>query len=221
MPTRVLVADDSFLIREGIRQLLSLSDRVELVGACADEAETLAAVAADPPDVVLSDVRMPPTCTDEGVRIARRLRHTHPQVGVVLLSQVGSPGLAAELLRDGAEGRGFLVKDRVHDLDQLVDTLVGVAAGECRIDPVLVAALVQPGPVANAELHRLTPRQRELLGDIAEGKSNSAIAQDRFLSQRAVEKHVSEIFSRLGIGSDAEVNRRVRATLLFLDATRR
>jgi DNA-binding NarL/FixJ family response regulator len=221
MPTRVLVADDSFLIREGLCQMLGLTDRVVVVGSCADEAETLAAVDAEPPDVVLSDVRMPPTGTDEGVRIARRLRVTHPRVGVVLLSQVASPALAAELVRHGAERRGFLVKDRVHDLDQLVDTLVAVAAGECRIDPLLISGLVQPGPNADAELDRLTPRQRELLGDIAEGKSNGAIAQDRYLSQRAVEKHVSEIFSRLGIASDAEINRRVRATLLYLDATRR
>ena len=215
---RVLVADDSYLIREGLRQLLALSPDVVLVGACADEGETLRAVADDPPDVLLTDVRMPPSMTDEGLRIADSLRSTHPAVGVVLLSQHTSPELAAELVRGGAEGRGYLLKDRVHDLDQLVEAITAVARGECRIDPVLVAGLVRAPASRLRALDVLTPRQRELLGDIAEGKSNQAIARDRFLSQRAVEKHVSEIFARLGIGGDADVSRRVRATLLYLDS---
>ena len=213
---RVLVADDSYLIREGLGQLLALSAEVVVVGACADEPQTLEAVARNPPDVLVTDVRMPPTKTDEGLRIAQALRSSHPLVGVVLLSQDGQPDLAAELVKDGAEGRGYLLKDRVHDLDYLVEAITAVAGGECRIDPMLVSGLVRTSGPSRPQLDVLTPRQRELLADVAQGKSNQAIARDRYLTQRAVEKHVSEIFSRLGISGDADVSRRVRATLVYL-----
>jgi DNA-binding NarL/FixJ family response regulator len=145
------------------------------------------------------------------------LRATHPEVAAVVLSQETHVDLAAQLLAHGATGRGYLLKDRVHDLDHLVSTIVGVAHGECRIDPALVEELVSSRRPQSA-LDQLTQRQRELLADIAEGKSNVAIARDRYLSLRAVEKHVSEIFARLGVAGDPDVSRRVRATLLFLEA---
>ena len=134
----------------------------------------------------------------------------------MLLSQDGQPDLAAELVKASAEGRGYLLKDRVHDLDYLVEAITAVAGGECRIDPMLVSGLVRTSGPSRPQLDVLTPRQRELLADVAQGKSNQAIARDRYLTQRAVEKHVSEIFSRLGISGDADVSRRVRATLVYL-----
>ena len=219
-PVRVLLADDSYLIREGLERILALTDDIEVVRSCEDEASTMAAVEELAPNVVLTDVRMPPTRTDEGLRIAERLRTSHPEVGVVLLSQTPSARIAAELVRHGAERRGYLLKDRVGDLPELIETLQAVAAGECRIDPTLVTGLVQTLDHQAHALEQLTPRQRELLADVAQGKSNQAIARDRFLTLRAVEKHVSEIFSRLGIGGDADVSRRVRATLIYLDSTR-
>jgi DNA-binding NarL/FixJ family response regulator len=217
---RVLVADDSYLMREGLRQLLALSDAVEVIGCSADQSDTLVQLELDPPDVLLTDIRMPPTFTDEGIQLSERLRLTRPDVGVVALSQESNVGYAARLLQDGASGRGYLLKDRVHDLEHLVSTLVDVSRGECRVDPLLVQQLVRVRSGVPSVLDSLTPRQLELLTDVAEGKSNAAIARDRFLSQRAVEKHVSEIFARLGIQGDADVSRRVRATLLYLDAVR-
>jgi DNA-binding NarL/FixJ family response regulator len=212
---RVLIADDSFVLREGLAQLLALSPRVTVVSCHADAASLLAAVDADPPDVVLTDIRMPPTHTDEGMQVAERLRRTHPAVGVVVVSQHGSAQYATELLAPGAGGRGYLLKDRIHDLDQLVETVCAVAAGECRVDIELVRSLVARRR-RRSPLEELTPRQREILGDIAAGRSNAAIAQQRGLTQRAVEKHVSEVFGRLGIANDETISRRVHATLLYL-----
>ncbi len=218
-PIRVLVVDDSFLFRDGLRLLLELSDAVQVVGGCADVDEALVAIARDTPDVVIADIRMPPTFTDEGIRLADQLRREYPSCGVVVLSQESTVGFAARLLQMGAGGRAYLSKDRVHDVDHLVSTISAVHAGDCRIDPILVQQLVTIGTTpAPSALDSLTPRQRELLADIAEGKSNMAIARDRFLSQRAVEKHVSEIFTRLGLSGDASVSRRVRATLVYLEA---
>jgi DNA-binding NarL/FixJ family response regulator len=214
-PIRVLIADDSFVLREGLAQLLALSPRVTVIGRHADPASLLTSVDADPPDVVLTDIRMPPTHTDEGMQVAERLRRTHPAIGVVVISQHGSAQYAAELLAPVAGGRGYLLKDRIHDLDQLVETVCAVAAGECRVDTELVRSLVARRR-RRSPLEELTPRQREILGDIAAGRSNAAIAQQRGLTQRAVEKHVSEIFGRLGIANDETISRRVHATLLYL-----
>jgi DNA-binding NarL/FixJ family response regulator len=212
-----MIADDSFLIREGLRQVLSLAPQIEVVGQFADGASLLAAVDAQAPDVVLTDIRMPPTQTDEGMQVAERLRQTHPAVGVVVLSQHGSAQYAAQLLAAGSAGRGYLLKDRIHDLSHLVSTITAVAAGECRIDAQLVDELVaRRRPAPRSPLEDLTPRQREILADVAEGKSNAAIAHHRHLTQRAVEKHVSEIFGRLGLASDETISRRVHATLLYL-----
>jgi DNA-binding NarL/FixJ family response regulator len=214
-PVRVMIADDSYLIREGLAQVLAQSPRVRVTGLHSDPASLLKAVDADPPDVVVTDIRMPPTQTDEGMQVAERLRLTHPQVGVVVLSQHGSAQYAARLLDSGASRRGYLLKDRIHDLDHLVSTICAVANGECRIDSQLIESLVARKR-KRSFLDELTPRQREIMGDIARGLSNLAIAQERGLTQRAVEKHVSEIFGRLGLTDDETISRRVHATLLFL-----
>jgi len=217
MRLKVAIADDSFLIREGLRQVLSLAPDLEVVGAHADPEALLSAVDTQAPDVVMTDIRMPPTHTDEGMQVAERLRITHPAVGVVVLSQHGNAEYAAQLLASGASGRGYLLKDRIHDLDHLVSTITAVAAGECRVDAQLVDELVarQRTP-SRSPLDDLTPRQHEVLGRIAAGHSNAAIARDFGLTQRAVEKHVSEIFSRLGLANDETISRRVHATLLYL-----
>ncbi|HOB92663.1 MAG TPA: response regulator transcription factor [Aquabacterium sp.] len=217
MRLKVAIADDSFLIREGLRQVLSFAPDLEVVGAHADPEALLSAVDTQAPDVVMTDIRMPPTHTDEGMQVAERLRITHPAVGVVVLSQHGNAEYAAQLLASGASGRGYLLKDRIHDLDHLVSTITAVAAGECRVDAQLVDELVarQRTP-SRSPLDDLTPRQHEVLGRIAAGHSNAAIARDFGLTQRAVEKHVSEIFSRLGLANDETISRRVHATLLYL-----
>ena len=214
---RVVIADDSYLIREGLGQLLAFAPQIRVVGQCVDAPSLLAAVDAEAPDVVITDIRMPPTQTDEGLQIARRLRLTHPKVGVVMLSQHESAIYAAELLDGGATGRGYLLKDRIHDLAHLVSTLTAVAAGECRIDARLVDELLsRQQRRQHSPLDDLTPRQREIMADVAQGKSNLAIARERDLTLRAVEKHVSEIFGRLGLTNDETVSRRVQATLLYL-----
>lgn len=217
VPLRVFIADDSYLIREGLERVLALAPQLRVTGSFADAPSLLAAVDADPPDVVVTDLRMPPTQSDEGMQIAERLRKTHPVVGVVLLSQHESVQYAAELLATGAAGRGYLLKDRIHDLDHIVSTIAAVAAGECRIDTRLIDELVaRRRKRQKSPLEELTPRQREILADVAEGKSNLAIASHRGLTQRAVEKHVSEIFGRLGLATDETISRRVHATLLYL-----
>ena len=164
---RVVIADDSYLIREGLRQLLGMAPQIRVVGQCVDAPTLLAAVDADPPDVVITDIRMPPTQTDEGMQIAKRLRQTHPRIGVVVLSQHESAHYAAELLDSGAVGRGYLLKDRIHDLDHLVSTITAVAAGECRIDARLVDELVtRQRRHQHSPLEELTPRQREIMADV-------------------------------------------------------
>lgn len=162
------------------------------------------------------DIRLPPSFTDEGLRAAEVLRARHPDVGVVVLSQHGSAHSAARVLAGGSLGRGYLLKDRIHDLDHLVSTIEGVAAGECRIDPQLVDGLLVHRARPRAPLEALTPRQREILAVVAAGRSNLAIARHFGVTQRAVEKHVNEIFGRLGIANDESISRRVHATLLFL-----
>jgi DNA-binding NarL/FixJ family response regulator len=214
---RVAIADDSYLIREGLRQVLALSPELRVSGSYADAASLLAGVDDDPPDVVVTDMRMPPTFSDEGVRVAGHLRETHPGIGVVVLSQHESEELAARLLALGAGGRAFLLKDRIHDLDQLVSTIRAVARGECRIDARLVDGMLErQRRRSRSPLENLTPRQRDILADVAAGKSNLAIATERNVTLRAVEKHVSEIFGRLGLATDETSSRRVQATLLYL-----
>jgi len=212
-----MLADDSYLIREGLAQLLGLARGVELVSRHAEPGALLAAVDADPPDVVIVDVRMPPTFSDEGLQVAEHLRRTHPKIGVLVLSQHCTAHGVARLLAGGAAGRGYLLKDRIHDLAHLLSAIEGVAAGECRVDPELIDGLVA---VRQSQRHgpfdALTPRQREILAAIATGKSNLALARAFDITQGAVEKHVNEIFARLGIANDEQISRRVQATLLYL-----
>ncbi|MFL5755315.1 MAG: response regulator [Chloroflexota bacterium] len=214
---RVAIADDSYLIREALRELLGTDDSVELVGAFSAGDVLLAAIDADPPDVVVLDIRMPPSGDDEGFRVARRLRETHPHVGVVVLSQYAGPAYALALLEGGAEGRGYLLKDRVQDKNELIAAIHVVAARGTTIDSSLVQELLAADRRrADSPLDDLTPREREVLGEMAEGKSNGAIAESLVLTKRAVEKHVGAIFQKLGLEDDDVVSRRVTAVLVYL-----
>jgi DNA-binding NarL/FixJ family response regulator len=217
VPIRVILAEDNYLVREGVRRLLATEPDLELVAVCEDYDSLLAAMAATAPDVVLTDIRMPPTGTNEGIRAAEHLRETRPGAGVVLLSQYDDPAYAVAFLEKGAAGRAYLLKERVSDLDQLVVAVREVARGGSVIDSKVVDALVA-GRVraAQSPLAHLTPREREVLALIAEGRSNSAIAEALFLSERAVEKHINSIFAKLGLPEAHESHRRVKAVLLFL-----
>jgi DNA-binding NarL/FixJ family response regulator len=216
-PIRVVLADDSYLIREALREILASVDQVELVAAFADGDSLLAAVEADPPDVIITDIRMPPGGDDEGIRIARQVHATHPALGVIVLSQYADAGYALSLLEDGAAGRGYVLKDRLHDRAELVAAIEVVARGGTTIDPGLVRDLLAADrPRQRSPLDELTPREREVLAEMAEGKSNAAIAESLVLTKRAVEKHVGAIFQKLGLEDDEVVSRRVTAVLLYL-----
>jgi len=214
---RVVIAEDNALLREGLRGLISAVDDLSLVATCASLDELFAALEAHAPDVVLTDIRMPPTRSDEGLQAARHCRTHYPGTGVVLLSQYADPGYVKALLEDGAEGRGYLLKERVGDVDELVSALRTVAAGGSVVDPKVVEALVQSGSRrGNADLDRLSAREREVLGQMALGHNNSAIATSLFITQRAVEKHINSIFAKLGVGTEDQAHPRVRAVLVYL-----
>jgi DNA-binding NarL/FixJ family response regulator len=214
---RVVLAEDSFIVREGLREILGRRPGIEVASAHGDLGSLMAAVEADPPDVVITDIRMPPNHTDEGIQAAAELRETHPDVGVVVLSQYSHAGYVLDLLGSGSDGRAYLLKERVHDLDQLTSAIEAVAAGGSVIDPKIVEVLVAARDRAEASgLEQLTPREREVLSEIAQGKSNLAIASSLDLSKRAVEKHIHSIFMKLGLAGELEVSKRVKATLLFL-----
>ncbi|MDQ3431976.1 MAG: response regulator transcription factor [Actinomycetota bacterium] len=215
MTIRVVIADDSALVREGVRLLLQTQPDLELVAACEDEASLLATVDAERPDVVVTDVRMPPTGTDEGIRAARLLRARHPGIGVVVLSQYVEPEYATALFEAGSEGRAYLLKERVGDVRELTDAIRAVHRGGTAVDPKVVEALMRAG--AGSALDRLTPREREVLREIAKGKNNPAIGEALHLSEGAVEKHIGSIFVKLGLTEEEKVHRRVRAVLLFLE----
>ena len=217
MPIKVVLAEDSYLVREGVRRLLEHEPDIELVAVCEDYDSLLEAIAGTEPDVLLTDIRMPPTGTDEGVRAAERLRQLRPTAGVVLLSQYADPAYALAFLEGGTEGRAYLLKERVSDLDQLLAAIREVARGGSVIDPKVVEALVA-GRARSAEspLARLTPREREVLALLAEGRSNAAVAEGLVLSERAVEKHINSIFAKLGLPEARDAHRRVKAVLLFL-----
>jgi DNA-binding NarL/FixJ family response regulator len=216
-PIRVVLADDSYLIREALREILAPVDDVELIATFGDGDSLRAAVEADPPDVIVTDIRMPPGGDDEGIRIARHLRRTHPTLGVIVLSQYADAGYALSLLEDGAAGRGYVLKDRLHDRAELIAAIEVVARGGTTIDPGLVHELLAADrPRQRSPLDELTPREREVLAEMAEGKSNAAIAESLVLTKRAVEKHVGAIFQKLGLEDDEVVSRRVTAVLLYL-----
>ena len=217
MGIRIVVAEDSLLVREGIARLLEAQAEIEVVALCADYDSLIAAVDAEKPDVVLTDIRMPPTGTDEGIRAAGVLRHTHPDVGVVVLSQYAEPAYALELLDGGSEGRAYLLKERVSEPDQLLSAVHEVAAGGSVVDPKVVESLVANRSRAKeSPLRFLTPREREVLDQIAQGKNNAAVASSLYLSERAVEKHINSLFAKLGLGEEPDVHRRVKAVLLYL-----
>lgn len=217
MPIRLVLADDHYLVREGVAALIGTEDDLELVATCEDHDSVLAAVDEHEPDVVVTDIRMPPTGTDEGVRVAAHLRREHPQIGVVVLSQYVEPAYALALLADGSEGRAYLLKERVSDIDELVQAVRAVAAGDSWIDPKVVEALVSSSSRSqDSPLRHLTPRELEVLAEIASGKNNASIAEALFLSGRAVEKHINSIFSKLGLSEEPALHRRVAAVLLFI-----
>jgi DNA-binding NarL/FixJ family response regulator len=216
-PIRVVLADDSYLIREALREVLSSLDAIDLSDCVADGDALLAAVEENLPDVVITDIRMPPTGDDEGIRVARRLRETHPDVGVIVLSQYAGAGYALALLEDGAEGRGYLLKERVHDRSELLAAIEVVAQGGTTIDPSLVQELLAADRQRHSSpLDDLTPREREVLAEMAQGRSNASIAESLVLTKRAVEKHVGAIFQKLCLEDDGVVSRRVTAVLLYL-----
>ncbi|HEY7627146.1 MAG TPA: response regulator transcription factor [Ilumatobacteraceae bacterium] len=216
-PIRVAIAEDNALLRDGLARLISSTKGFELVGTAASYDELLALVKASKPDVVVTDIRMPPTGTDEGIRAAAALRDSDPQIGVIVLSQFVSPAYALALLSQGSERRGYLLKDRVADVDDLVDAIRVVHDGGAVIDPKVVEQLVTSSSRrAKAPIDFLTPREREVLAEMAQGKSNAAVAAALVLSERAVEKHINSIFSKLHLTEERDVNRRVAAVLLFL-----
>lgn len=217
MAIRVLLAEDNYLVREGIVRLLESHPDIELVGACEDLEGALSAVESQVPDVVLTDIRMPPTESDEGIRLANALRDDKPHIGVVVLSQHDEVEYALALLERGSEGRAYLLKERVSDLEQLVGAIKEVHAGGSVIDPKVVDALVAAkARGARSPLAVLTPRETEIIAEMAQGKTNAAIAAALFLTDRGVEKHINSIFSKLGFSHEPEVHRRVKAVLLFL-----
>jgi len=213
---RVVLAEDNTLLREGIARLLERAEDLELVGSAADRPDLERLIDATSPDVVVTDIRMPPTGTDEGIQIAAKLRAERAEVGVVVLSQYAEPAYALALLDGGSEGRAYLLKERVSEVDELLAAIREVAAGGSVIDAKVVESLVTAKRPASSDLDRLTPREREILSEMAQGKSNAAIAAALVLSTRAVEKHTNSIFSKLGLSEEVDVNRRVKAVLLYL-----
>jgi len=214
---RVAVADDSFLMREAMRQVLARLPEIEVVAICDHGDRLLDVVDHENPAVVITDVRMPPSGDDEGIRIAHRLRRTHPDVGVVVLSQYAEPAYVLKLLEQGSARRAYLLKERIHHRGQLVDAVRAVYDGGSFIDPKIVELLVRSREQASdSPLASLTPRERETLAEIAQGKSNEAIAESLVLTKRAVEKHINSIFMKLHLAGSRDVSSRVKAALMFL-----
>jgi DNA-binding NarL/FixJ family response regulator len=219
MPVRVVLAEDHQIIREGLRAVLDAAPETDLLAACGTYDEVLVAVDEHRPDVVLTDIRMPPGLSDEGIRVADRLRTSHPETGVVVLSQHDDPDFVMALLRDGSAGRGYLLKERTADPDQLVKALIEVAAGGSVIDPKVVEVLVRARlERESSPLEALTERERDVLAEMATGKDNAAIAAALVLTVRSVEKYINGIFSKLGLSEETDVHRRVKAVLVYLSA---
>ncbi len=214
---RVVLAEDNYLVREGVRKLIETEEDLEVVDVCADYDSLLASVEDHKPDVVVTDIRMPPTGTDEGIRAAAVLRERNPSTGVVVLSQYSEPAYALAFLDGGSRGRAYLLKERVSDIGQLADAIRQVAEGGSVIDPVVVDSLVAArAKPPDSPLHRLTARETEILSEMAKGRNNAAVAASLVLSERAVEKHINSIFSKLALSEEPDVHRRVKAVLLFL-----
>ena len=218
MTLRVVLAEDNLLAREGLRSLLSGDPEIELAAVVADLDGLLTAVDDHHPDVVVTDIRMPPTDTDEGVRAANLIRKSHPRTGVVVISQYDDPEFALAVLENGSAGRAYLLKERMSDPAQLLGAIHSVAEGGSSIDPKVVDALVR-GRTRRSPVDQLTEREREVLSEMAAGKDNAAIAGSLSLTVRAVEKHINGIFSKLGLSEETEVHRRVKAVLVYLAAS--
>lgn len=217
MAIKVVVADDNLLIREGLREVLRSQPGLEVVASCEDLPSLLETVESTRPDVVLTDIKMPPSRSDEGIQAATILRTTQPSVGVIVLSQFADPPYAISLLETGSDGRGYLLKERLHDAAQLRSAVEIVADGGSVIDPKVVELLVAARMRSSeSPLAELTPREREVLAEIAQGKSNAAIAASFVLTKRSVEKHINSIFLKLGLADADSVSKRVKAALLFL-----
>ncbi len=219
---RIVLAEDNYLVREGVRRLLETQHDLQIVATCGDLESLLRAVESERPDVVVTDIRMPPDRTDEGIRAAARLRTASPGTGVVILSQYSDPHYALALLDGGSDRRAYLLKERVNDLEQLVGAIRDVAAGGSAIDPKVVDSLVSAGSHrADSPLDALTPRQHDVLAEMASGKNNAAIAASLVITEQSVEKYIHAIFQRLDLTWQPDVNRRVQAVLLFLADQRR
>ena len=217
---RVVLGDDSFLAREGVARVLEGIEDVDLVASCDDLDELRETVERLEPDVVVTDIRMPPSNTDEGIRFAGELRISHPEVGVVVLSQHAEPAYAMSLFEDGSRQRAYLLKERVRDEDELARALREVVAGGSLVDPRIVDKLVSARLNHDPGLEKLTAREREILAMIAEGRSNTSIASALGITKRAVERHINGIFLKLDLGESSDVNRRVKATLRYLTGER-
>jgi DNA-binding NarL/FixJ family response regulator len=214
---RIVLGEDSFIAREGILRVLGAIDDVDLLATCGDLDELRAAVEETRPDIVLTDIRMPPTNTDEGIRLAVELRSSHPEIGVVVLSQHAEPLYATELLEEGSDRRAYLLKERLRNRDELARALREVAGGGSVVDSRVVEELLaQQRRREDSRIGELTPRELEILGLIAEGKSNTAIADTLFVTKRAVERHINAIFLKLNLRDEEDVSRRVKAVLLYL-----
>jgi DNA-binding NarL/FixJ family response regulator len=214
---RVALAEDNVLLREGVSRLIAANEDFELVGTASDLPELLALVGAEHPDVVVTDIRMPPTGTREGIQASSWLWENHPEVGVVVLSQFTAPEYAITLLEHGSAGRAYLLKERVGSVDELARAIRTVASGGSVIDPSVVDELVKARSAEHSSgMSLLTARESQILGEMAQGKSNSAIAATLYVTERAVEKHTNSIFAKLGLSEEKDVNRRVKAVLVYL-----
>jgi DNA-binding NarL/FixJ family response regulator len=217
MPLRLVIAEDHLFVREGVRRLLEADPELEVAAVCGDLDSLFAAVEAERPDVVVTDIRMPPGNSDEGIQAADRLRTTDPNVGVVVLSQYATPSYALALLEGGSAGRSYLLKERVQDTGELVSAIRAVANGGSVIDPKVVEALVaEDARDERSPLKSLTARERDVLREMAAGKSNAAIGESLFLAERSVEKVIHSIFLKLGLTWEPSVNKRVKAVILYL-----
>ncbi|WP_433508329.1 response regulator [Pseudonocardia halophobica] len=213
---RVVLAEDNALLRHGLVRLIDGTEDLSLVGAAPDLPTLTALVDEHDPDVVVTDIRMPPTNSDEGLSVAADLRVRKPGTGVILLSQYAEAQYALTLLADGTARRGYLLKERVADGDELAEAVRRVAEGGSVIDPTVIEGLVAAQRAKPSELDALTPRELEVLGEMAQGKSNASIAAALVLSERAIEKHTNSIFSKLGLSEERDLNRRVSAVLVYL-----
>lgn len=217
MPIRLVLAEDHYLVREGVRRLLEAQPGLEVAAVCRDLDSLLEAVDRERPDVVVTDIRMPPGHSDEGIQAARRLRETNPDLGVVVLSQYSNPSYALALLDTGSAGRAYLLKERVNDLDHLVTAIRTVSEGGSLIDPKVVEGLVADrGRAATSPVGELTARERDVLRKMAEGENNAAIATALVVTERSVEKVIHSIFMKLGLTWEPAVHKRVKAVILYL-----